>query len=149
MFCCICFVAQITAGFDEGTSGSFQAMDTWQEAMGYPDASRIGLITSMLFAGGIVGGIIGAPIADLWGRRWVIITGASSCIAGTILQSAAVNVGMFIAGRTLIGMGVVQTLIGGPSLVAEISHPRIRSTILTFVSGILFLPTDVKADTRN
>jgi MFS family permease len=134
LFSCICFVAQMTAGFDEVTAGSFQAMAPWQEAMGHPTASRLGLITSMLYAGGVVGAVIGAPIADRFGRRAVVATGAASCLLGSVLQSASQNVGMFIASRALIGCGVSASLIGGPSLVAELAHPRIRGTILSFVS---------------
>lgn len=134
LFSCICFVAQVTAGFDEVTAGSFQAMTPWQTAMGNPSPSRLGLITSILYAGGVVGALIGAPIADRWGRRTVMATGAATCLVGSIIQSTSVNVDMFIASRALIGMGVVQSLIGGPSLVAEIAHPRIRGTILSFVS---------------
>jgi len=133
-FSCIIFVAQITAGFDEVTTGSFQAMAPWQTDMQYPDASRLGLITSMLFVGGIVGSIVGPYIADTWGRRTVLATGAASCLTGSILQSASQNVGMFIFSRSLIGLGVVQTLVGGPSLVAELSHPRVRGSVLAFVS---------------
>ena len=133
-FSCIIFVAQITAGFDEVTTGSFQAMAPWQTDMQHPDASRLGLITSMLFVGGIVGSIVGPYIADTWGRRTVLATGAASCLTGSILQSASQNVGMFIFSRSLIGLGVVQTLVGGPSLVAELSHPRVRGSVLAFVS---------------
>lgn len=133
-FSCICFVSQVTAGFDEGTAGSFQTMKPWQEAMGNPNASRLGLITSILYAGGIVGALIGAPIADRWGRRAVIATGAATCLVGSIIQSASVNLGMFVTSRALLGCGITQTLVGGPSLVAEIAHPRIRGTILSFVS---------------
>jgi MFS family permease len=134
LFSCICFVAQMTAGFDEVTAGSFQAIVPWQTAMGNPSPSRLGLITSILYAGGVVGALIGAPISDCWGRRMVMATGAATCLTGSILQSASVNVGMFVVSRALIGMGVSQSLIGGPSLVAELAHPRIRGTILSFVS---------------
>lgn len=133
LFSCICFVAQFTAGFDEVTAGSFQAMIPWQTAMGNPNASRLGLITSILYAGGVVGAVIGAPIADRFGRRTVMFTGATTCLVGSILQSTSVNVGMFILSRALIGMGVTQSLIGGPSLVAELTHPRVRGTVLSFV----------------
>lgn len=138
--CLICFVAQMTAGYDEATAGSFQSMASWKADLGHPDSAQVGLITSMLYAGGIVGSIVGGPVADLWGRRAVLILGTAMCIIGTVLQASAVNVGMFIAGRALIGFGVTNSLIGGPSLVTELAHPRIRSTILSFVSIVTNTP---------
>jgi MFS family permease len=98
-----------------------------------PDASRIGLVTSMPYAGSIVGAFFGGFFSDRCGRKAVIVAGVLCCITGFIIQGASRTVGMFIASRALIRAGDVQTVIG-PSLVAELAHHRIRGTILAFVS---------------
>lgn len=102
--------------------------------MGHPSASKIGLITTAVFIGGFVGAFAAPPMTDHFGRRAAILLGSVLCAVGTVLQTAAQNSGMFIAGRLIIGFGISFTCCAGPSLINELAHPRMRGTIASMVS---------------
>ena len=50
-------------------------------------------------------------------------------LAGGLVNTFAVNPGMWIAGRVIAGMGVGIVKVGAPVLIQEISHPRLRPTL--------------------
>ncbi|KAK8230310.1 general substrate transporter [Phyllosticta capitalensis] len=122
-------VSQMTVGYDESVIGSLQTMQPWVDDMGNPSSSDLGLITAILFVGGVVGAFFASSLADRYGRRASIAFGSFLCIVGTALQSAAQGKGMFIGGRFIIGLGTSFTISAGPSLLNELSHPRMRGQI--------------------
>lgn len=146
-------ISQMTTDYDESVVGSFQSMKPWVKGpslicaifeteadyttlspdMGYPDSSRVGLITSIVFVGGFVGALVASPTADYFGRRVGMFVGSTLTFVGTIIQTAAQNVGMFIGGRFLIGFGISFTCVAGPSLLFELAYPAMRGTISSLV----------------
>ena len=48
---------------------------------------------------------------------------------GAIINSAAINLGMYIAGRVLMGVGISMALTIAPTLLQEFAHPRYRAQI--------------------
>lgn len=102
-------------------------------AMEHPDASRLGLITSVVFVGGFVGAFLASPTSDYLGRRYGMLLGSSISLVGTVLQTAAQNSDMFITGRFFVGLGISFTCVSGPPLLYELSHPSIRATITSTV----------------
>lgn len=103
--------------------------------MGHPNSSKLGLITAIVFVGGFVGAFLAAPLADRYGRRVAIFTGAALTLVGAVIQTAAQSSGMFIGGRFIIGLGISFTCCAGPSLLNELAHPRMRGTIASMVSS--------------
>ena len=103
--------------YDTGTIGGILAMPYWQKefSTGYIDstgnpnvsASESALTVSILSAGTFFGALAAAPIADAIGRRWgLIVSTAVVFNLGVILQTAATEQPMFIAGRFFAGLGV-------------------------------------------
>lgn len=107
--------------------------------MGYPGSSMIGLITTVVFIGGFVGSFLAPLAADQYGRRAAILIGSVLGVIGAAIQTAAQNSGMFIAGRLIIGFGISFTTCGGPSLINELAHPRMRGTIASMVRAPAFV----------
>lgn len=101
--------------------------------MGHPSSSKLGLITSCVFIGGFVGAFLAVPVSDRFGRRAAIFLGSALTLVGAVIQTAAQNSGMFIGGRLIIGFGISFTCCGGPSLINELAHPRMRGTIASMV----------------
>lgn len=119
-FMIICVItAQMTSGYDEAVVGNFQAMKPWLKDMSYPDASHIGLITTIIFVGGFIGSFPASPVADRYGRKIGIFT-----LIGTIVQTSAFGYAQVMDGRCLLGVGISFTCVAGPSVVAELAHPR-------------------------
>ncbi|KAF4769426.1 hypothetical protein N7455_008500 [Penicillium solitum] len=138
-------VSQMTTGYDESVVGSFQSMKPWVKDMGYPDSSRIGLITSIVFVGGFVGALVASPTADYFGRRVGMFVGSTLTFVGTIIQTAAQTAGMFIGGRFLIGFGISFTCVAGPSLLFELAHPAMRGTISSLFNVLWYVGSIIAA----
>jgi MFS family permease len=96
---------------------SLQSVTYWKDYFGNPEGAPLGLLNAIYPVGSMVAMPIFPVIADRFGRRWGIITGAivmylfyfTSLIYSVIavaLQTASQNLAMFTASRFLIGLGV-------------------------------------------
>jgi sugar porter (SP) family MFS transporter len=96
-----------------------------------------------------VGSIVALPItpyiADIAGRRAGIITGCLLMIVGVVLQSAGLNIQMFIAARFLIGFGVAIAHGSAPLLIAELVHPQHRAIFTTIYNSTWYFGSIVAA----
>jgi MFS family permease len=96
-----------------------------------------------------VGSILALPItpyiADYFGRRVGVIVGCLIMIVGVVLQSAAVNIAMFIAARFLIGFGVAIAHGAAPLLIAEVVHPQHRAIFTTIYNSTWYFGSIVAA----
>ena len=162
-FMIVCVItAQMTCGYDEAVVGNFQAMKPWlkglsfslfpkytqthsQSDMSYPDASHIGLITTIIFVGGFMGSFPASPVADRYGRKAGMYIGSCFTLIGTIIQTSAFGYAQFMVGRCLLGVGISFTCIAGPSMVAELAHPRQRGTVLGFFNTFWYVGAIVAA----
>lgn len=102
--------------------------------MDYPSSSMLGLITASLYIGGFAGSLFAAVPSDRYGRRFVLQVGQVFELVGSILQAAAPGRGVFIAGRVVVGIGMSFSTVAGPSLLAELCHPRLRGKLAPTVS---------------
>lgn len=100
-------------GYDTGTIGGILAMPFWLQEFSTPGnhgeitPSQDALIVSILSAGTFFGALLAAPTADFLGRRWGLMFSAGIVFnLGVILQTAATEQPMFIAGRFFAGLGV-------------------------------------------
>lgn len=74
--------------------------------MGMPSASETGGIVSSFTGGAIPGARLVAWLPDCFGRKKTVFIGAAISVLGCILQAAAVNIPMMIAGRFIAGVAV-------------------------------------------
>ena len=103
-------------GYDTGTISGILAMPYWQNlfSTGYRDStnhlnvspSQSSAIVSILSAGTFFGALASPLFADSIGRRYGLITSTLVFTFGVILQTAAVAVPLFLAGRFFAGLGV-------------------------------------------
>ncbi|KAI9739155.1 MAG: hypothetical protein M1834_007368 [Cirrosporium novae-zelandiae] len=122
-------------GFDNSVYNAVQGSDNWIEWFGNPDANLIGGINTAYAVGAIITGFFfGGPVADFFGRKIGMLFGSVLVILGTFLEafSPRGNVGCFIAGRVVIGMGQGLALSSGPTYIGEICPAKIRGTVMTF-----------------
>jgi len=95
----------------------------------------IGLINTAYTIGAIVAGFfIGGPTADYFGRRWGMWIGCLITVIATFIQTFAPRhqLGAFIAGRVLIGIGQGMALTAGPVYIGEMAPAEIRGWIMAF-----------------
>ena len=72
------------------------------------NASQQSEIVSILSAGTFFGALLSAPLADMLGRRWAMIFNTGVFTFGVILQTVALHIPLFVAGRFFAGL--VSTL---------------------------------------
>ena len=86
-----------------------------------------GLNTASIFIGGILGPIVSGVIADRLGRRPAIFWGSVITLIGVILQTAAQDVGMFVAARIILGFGAALSGIAAGVYLSETFASRYRA----------------------
>ncbi|CAA9960253.1 hypothetical protein CFE70_003696 [Pyrenophora teres f. teres 0-1] len=94
-------------------------------------ASQNSLVNSGMPLGAVAGAFLISPCNEYFGRRWAILI---SCILYTIggaLEAGAMNYGMMVAARVVLGAGV--GLEGGtvPVYVAETVESRLRGNLVS------------------
>jgi MFS family permease len=96
--------------------------------------ATIGLNSAAVWMGQILGCFIMQPIADLLGRKKAIVVASVITFVGIVLQAASQNIGMFVAARVIVGVGISISNASAPTLLAELLPARIRGRIL----GVFF-----------
>ncbi|KAI0794026.1 MFS monosaccharide transporter [Fomes fomentarius] len=133
----------ILFGYDTGTISGIIQMDDWLRTFGeattdakyqplgfHLPSSRESVVVSILSAGTFFGALLGAPAADILGRRIGIIISCLVFSVGIALQTGASNLATFVVGRVFAGLGVglVSTLV--PMYQSECSPKWIRGAVV-------------------
>ncbi|KAI0644198.1 MFS monosaccharide transporter [Trametes meyenii] len=134
----------ILFGYDTGTISGIIEMDDWLRTYGvrtdnlvdhpigyYLPSNRESLVVSILSAGTFFGALLGAPAADILGRRVGIMASCLVFCLGVALQTGATTLPTFVVGRVFAGLGVglVSTLI--PMYQSECSPKWIRGAVVS------------------
>lgn len=127
-FCLMMVVlTSATNGYDGSMMNGLQTLEPWQEYFNHPAKSRLGILTAIMSAGSICAIPFVPYTVDYLGRRMGILIGCLIMVLGVILQSAARNFSMFIAGRFFVGFGVAIAHGASPLLITELVHPQHRA----------------------
>ncbi|OCH87378.1 MFS monosaccharide transporter [Obba rivulosa] len=130
----------ILFGYDTGTISGIIQMNDWLSVFATPtgdpttpyvlSSSRESLVVSILSAGTFFGALIGAPVADIIGRRLGIIMATAVFCLGVALQTGSSNITTFVVGRVFAGLGVglISTLV--PMYQSECSPKWIRGAVV-------------------
>lgn len=114
-------------GYDGSVMSSINAMNQWHEYFNVAKTgSKIGLVMAIYTAGQIVGSFFSGWLTDTWGRRAGMSVGAAFIIIGSIIQISAHNLGAFIGGRFIVGIGVPVSITAAPTYLVETAYPSWR-----------------------
>ncbi|KAF2472124.1 sugar transporter [Lindgomyces ingoldianus] len=122
-------------GYDASVFNAVQGSKHWVAYFNHPNSQTIGAINTAYTVGAVVAGFfLGGPLADFGGRRMGMTVGAALVIIATFMQtfSPRGNVGCFIGGRVLIGIGQGLALTAGPIYIGELAPSEIRGMIMSF-----------------
>lgn len=78
-------------------------------------------------------------LADGYGRKVCIFVGCLIVWIGTAVQAPATSMGMFIAGRFLLGLGAALASAAGPAYTVELAHPAYRGTMAGMYNNFWWL----------
>jgi len=68
-------------------------------------------------------------VNDRFGRKMSIKIGSLFILIGVILQTASVNIAMFLVSRFILGAGIPFAINGASQLIAELAYPKERAVI--------------------
>lgn len=122
-------------GYDASVYNAVQGSKNWNNYFNKPNTQTIGAVNTAYTVGAIIAGwFMGGPLADFAGRRVGMATGALLTIVATLIQafSPRGNIGCFIGGRVIIGIGQGLALTAGSIYIGECSPSHIRGKIMSF-----------------
>ncbi|KAF7888423.1 uncharacterized protein EAF02_002964 [Botrytis sinoallii] len=93
-------------------------------------SSESSLIVSILSAGTLFGALFAAPVADWTGRRIALWISLCVFASGVVLQTASVDIPLFVAGRFFAGFGVGMVSMLVPLYQSETAPKWIRGAIV-------------------
>ncbi|CAH7689037.1 general substrate transporter [Phakopsora pachyrhizi] len=125
-------------GYDTGYISGVKAMPGWLRGVGQvgPDGnfflttSQDSLVTSILSIGTFVGALLAYPIGDRYGRRIGIVLACLVFSAGVAMQTIAVKLPLFVAGRIFAGLGVGTASCLVPMYQSECAPKWIRGGVV-------------------
>jgi len=84
------------------------------------------VIVSGVLVGAAVGALAGGRLADIFGRRALLIVTAIIFAAGALLCAAATSADMLVVGRIIVGIGIGLSSGTVPVYISEVSPPDAR-----------------------
>lgn len=130
----------LLSGYDTGViSGALLFInETWI----LPDTLQ-GFLVSSVLIGAVIGAATNGILADIFGRKKIILVTALIFILGSVMCAFAPNVYILIISRIFVGfaVGIVNFVV--PLYLSEISPKNLRGTLVSLyqwaiTSGILF-----------
>ncbi|KIW72334.1 hypothetical protein PV04_00534 [Phialophora macrospora] len=121
---------EMTSGYDGSVLNGLQAVQPWQDYFNSPNGALLGVMTAAFSIGAACAVPLVPYVNDRFGRKVCIIVGSVIITIGAILQTAAVDIAMFLVARIILGMGIVYAISGASQLIAELAYPKERSVIV-------------------
>ena len=92
-------------GLDTGTIGPVITMPSFTNSFGALSSSLNGLVVSSILLPATFASLFAGALSDGLGRTRAVAIGALFFAMGAALEASAVNLGMLIAGRCVVGIG--------------------------------------------
>ena len=135
-------------GYDQGVISVINVMPQFHQQFPRLNSDNsgsafwTGFMTGMLELGAFLGCFFMPKLADTVSRKWALSVVAGIFIVGAIMQTAAPDFAVLVAGRTITGVGVGTLALGAPLYISEIAPPQIRGALLvlesiSIVSGVV------------
>jgi len=102
-----------------------------------------GILVSSTLVGATIGAILNGHLADLFGRKKILIFTAVLFFIGSIFCAAAPDINILILSRFIVGLAIGVVTFATPLYLSEISPEKIRGMLvslfqLAITMGILF-----------
>lgn len=130
----------LLSGYDTGViSGALLYIaDEWQV-----NSYMQGILVSSTLAGAAIGAISNGHLADIFGRKKILIYTAVLFFIGSIFCAVSPNIILLIISRFIIGIAIGVVTFATPLYISEISPEKIRGMLvslfqLAITLGILF-----------
>ncbi len=115
-------------GFDTGVISG--AIPFFQKAFGITD-NWIEIITTAGLVGAVIGAMFSGRIADIVGRKKVILTSAIIFAIGALWSGISTGPMMLVCARFFLGIAIGVSSFAVPLYIAEISPTKSRGTLVS------------------
>ncbi|KAH7323281.1 general substrate transporter [Stachybotrys elegans] len=133
------FIASAGMGYDSSMMNGIQGVDRWVQFFGSPQGSLLGTMNAILPLGAVFATWPAAFLSDRYGRRISMAVGDIIVIIGAVIQTASMNIAMFLVSRFIIGFGNTITSASAPMMVTELAHPASRVTLTSMYNTLWYL----------
>jgi MFS family permease len=123
----------------------FQSLPAWQSYFNHPKGAKLGFLNASQSVGSVLALPVIGWMSDRLGRRISLGVGALIIVIASILQAAAVNYGMFVFARVLVGIGSIMVVQPSPLLLAEVSYPTHRGVYTALFWTMFYLGAIIAA----
>ena len=83
------------------------------------------LLVSIVLVGAAVGALTGGRLADVFGRRFMLVVTAVIFVAGALVCAVAPSLNILVIGRLIVGLGIGFATSTVPIYISEVSPPAI------------------------
>ena len=129
----VCLIASIGAlggllfGFDTGViSGALMFINQTFK----PTLITQEIIVSSVVLGALGGAFISGRLADIYGRKRMLIIAALAFILGTTISTFAFNIDSLILGRLIIGFAIGASSYATPLFISEMVSAKHRGSMV-------------------
>ncbi|PYU24402.1 MAG: MFS transporter [Acidobacteria bacterium] len=84
------------------------------------------LAVSVVLIGAAVGALSGGRLADVFGRRFMLLITALIFVMGALVCAAAPSLNILVIGRLIVGLGIGFSTSTVPIYISEVSPPQTR-----------------------
>jgi SP family galactose:H+ symporter-like MFS transporter len=91
----------------------------------------VGIVVSAVLVGAVIGAAAGGYLADLVGRRKMILVSALVFIVGAIATAFTPNVVLLIAGRIVVGLAIGIASMTAPLYISEVAPANVRGSLVS------------------
>ncbi|GAP89485.2 putative high-affinity glucose transporter [Rosellinia necatrix] len=118
-------------GFDISSMSGVLGTQAYKNYFDNPVSYRQGAITASMPAGSLVGSLVSSFIADRFSRKVAIQVSCVLWVIGSVIQTAATNVGTLCAGRVIAGLcvGIASSVV--PVYQSELAAKEIRGRMVS------------------
>ncbi|KAL1742198.1 general substrate transporter [Schizophyllum fasciatum] len=140
-------VTSATNGYDgvARMTDGLQSLEQWEADFDNPGGQELGILNAIQGIGGLIALPITPYLNDGFGRRSGIVIGATIMILGTVLQTAATTIQMFIGARFTLGFGCCFAASAAPLLITEVAFPTQRAQATSLYNSLWFLGSIIAA----
>lgn len=116
-----------------------QSLHQWRNYFGNPSGALLGTVIASQSIGSLLALPIVGDFCDRFGRKPVLTAGIIIICASAAIQTASVNLPMFIVCRLLIGFGGIFSSQPNPMLIAELAYPTHRGKYTSAYFTLFYL----------